>query len=139
MEAASKGCKEEGGLTVAILPTHTGEEANAYVDVRLPTGMGWTRNSFVAMASDALIVVGGRSGTLSEIAYGWMYDKPVVALTADGVEGWGPKLAGSPIDNRRDDQVWAEETPAGAVARAFNLAAERGRGEGKAAPTNPLP
>jgi uncharacterized protein (TIGR00725 family) len=65
MEAACRGAKEAGGLTVGILPGESREEANPYVDVALPTGLGNARNALTVLAGDAVIVVGGEAGTLS--------------------------------------------------------------------------
>ena len=67
MEAVCKGAKEEGGLTIGILPTLDESSANPYVDIRIPTGLGWFRNPLVVLASNKVIAVGGAYGTLSEI------------------------------------------------------------------------
>src|SRR4051794_8211419 len=40
MEAACRGAKEAGGLTVGILPGFDRSDANEFVDVSLPTGLG---------------------------------------------------------------------------------------------------
>jgi len=45
MEAACKGAKEAGGLTVGILPGESRDEANPHVDIALPTGMGNARSA----------------------------------------------------------------------------------------------
>jgi len=50
-----------------------------------------------------VVAIGGASGTLSEIAYAWMYDKPIVALTGGG--GWTDRLGGAPLDDRRTDRI----------------------------------
>jgi len=68
MEAASKGAKKAGGTTVGILP-HYGSEANSFVDIRIPTGLGQARNVIVVSSSNVIIAVGGGFGTLSEIAF----------------------------------------------------------------------
>jgi uncharacterized protein (TIGR00725 family) len=68
MEAASRGCLEEGGMTVGILPGSDPSAANPWVRIPLPTGMGEARNALVVRAGEAVIAVGGGWGTLSEIA-----------------------------------------------------------------------
>ncbi|HHF42728.1 MAG: TIGR00725 family protein [Candidatus Aminicenantes bacterium] len=78
MEAASRGAKEKGGLTVGILPGASHKEANPYIDLPLATALGHTRNSLVALNADVIIAVDGRYGTLSEIALGKIYGKPVI-------------------------------------------------------------
>ena len=86
MEAASRGAKEQGGLTVGILPGYKKEDANAYLDVKLPTGVGLARNIFVVRAADAVIAVNGEYGTLSEIAFALSEEKVVL-----GIETWAIK------------------------------------------------
>lgn len=109
MEGASQGCKDNGGIVVGILPDINDEksDANQYLDISIPTNMGWTRNSFVAMASDGLIIIGGKAGTMSEIAYGWMYNKPLVTLDHDTIpiDRWGRKVANTALDDRRTDII----------------------------------
>jgi uncharacterized protein (TIGR00725 family) len=80
MEAACRGAKDAGGITVGLLPTSRKDDANPYVDIIIVTNMGHARNSIVAHSSDVLIAVGGEYGTLSEIALGLKIGKPVVTL-----------------------------------------------------------
>ena len=80
MEAACRGAKEAGGLTVGILPGNERSEANPYVDVPLVTGLGEARNIIVARSGRAVIAVGGEYGTLSEIAFALKFGVPVVGL-----------------------------------------------------------
>ncbi len=69
MEAACRGARSAGGVTVGILPGTERRHGNAYLDIALPTGMGEMRNALIVRASDALIAVAGEFGTLSEIAF----------------------------------------------------------------------
>ena len=90
MEAASRGAKDGGGRTVGILPGLDRSDANAYLDVSLPTGMGEMRNGLVARAAEAVVAVGGAWGTLAEIAFARAAGTPVFGvgswdLGADGV------------------------------------------------------
>lgn len=87
MEAASRGAKEEGGLTLGILPGNRPGEANPYIDLPVATGLGYTRNSLVAMNADVLIAVDGEYGTLSEIAYGLIYGRRVIGLGTWDISG----------------------------------------------------
>jgi uncharacterized protein (TIGR00725 family) len=80
MEASAKGAKEEGGLTVAILPGTSKEEASPYMDVKIVTAMSHARNAIIARSADVLIAVDGGLGTLSEIALALKIDKPVIVL-----------------------------------------------------------
>jgi uncharacterized protein (TIGR00725 family) len=94
MQAAAGGAKEEGGLTIGILPGCSPAEANPYIDISIATGMGYSRNSLVAMNADVLIAIDGEYGTLSEIAYGCIYGKKVIGLGTWDIPGVIP--AGSP-------------------------------------------
>ena len=87
MEAASRGAKEAGGFTMGILPGNSLDDANIYVDIPVATGLGYGRNSLVAMNSDVIIAIDGQYGTLSEIAYGRIYGKKVVGMGTWDVEG----------------------------------------------------
>lgn len=80
MEAACLGAVEAGGTTVGILPGASAKSANPHVTIPLPTGLGEARNALVATSSDALIAIGGKLGTLSEIALALRAGIPVVAL-----------------------------------------------------------
>ncbi|MFA5367301.1 MAG: TIGR00725 family protein, partial [Dehalococcoidia bacterium] len=48
MEAACRGARAEGGLTVGILPGNNRKDANRYVTIPIVTGIGYARNSIVA-------------------------------------------------------------------------------------------
>lgn len=121
MEAASRGAHESAsyreGDTVGVLPNEDPGAANAWVDIAIPTGMSHARNAIVANA-DALIAIGGRAGTLSEIAFAWTLRRLVVALDSTG---WAEKLAGAPLDDRPrysgmpDDQIFGALTPDEAI------------------------
>ena len=88
MEAASKGAREAGGITVGILPGFSRDEANSYVDIPITTGLSHARNVIVARSADAVIAISGEYGTLSEIAIALKLGKPVIGLkTWDSVEG----------------------------------------------------
>lgn len=87
MEAASRGAKEAGGLTVGILPGNNPDQANSYIDIPLATNMGHSRNSLVALNSDVLIAINGKYGTLSEIAFGCIYRKKIIGLGTWDIKG----------------------------------------------------
>ncbi|MDX1658936.1 MAG: TIGR00725 family protein [Nitriliruptorales bacterium] len=106
MEAAASGAQEAGGLTVGLLPGGDREAANPYLSVVIPTGLGELRNGLIVRASDALIAVGGRYGTLSEVAFALKTGVPVVSL-----DSWRP-----------GDDVVTSGDPAEAVRLALDLA-----------------
>lgn len=127
MEAASKGARSSAayrsGDVIALLPGRDRSEANPFADIVLPTGLDHVRNAIVALA-DAVVVVGGGAGTLTEIAFAWMHKRLIVALKPAG--GWGARLADQRVDERvrypdmLDDRVFGVESPvevAEAIAR----------------------
>ena len=103
MEAACRGAKEAGGLTVGILPGSDSSDANPFVDVVVPTGLGEARNALVVAAADVVIAIGGGYGTLSEIALALKAGKRVIGLGTWEIEG-----------------VTAADSPEAAVAAALS-------------------
>jgi len=86
MEAASRGARAEGGITIGILPQEHKREANEYIDIPIATGLGVGRNVIIARTADILIAIGGGYGTLSEIAFALQMGKTVI-----GIETWDIK------------------------------------------------
>lgn len=116
MEAAARGCAEEGGLTLGLLPGGDGSAANPWIRIPLPTGMGEGRNVLVVRVAEAVVAVGGKWGTLSEIALARKIGRPVALLGEPAAPGLGLPAPASP-----------EEAAEWAV-----LAARRARREGEA-------
>ncbi len=80
MEGAAKGAKENGGVTIGIIPGESKEEANPYIDHTIVTGFGEGRNLIVIRSSDVIIALPGKYGTLSELSFCLKLGKPVVSL-----------------------------------------------------------
>jgi len=93
MEAACRGAFEAGGTTVGILPGTDRSDANRWVTIALPSGLGEARNALVVNAADAVIAVGGEWGTLSEIALAVRASIPVV-----GIDTWELLREGRAVD-----------------------------------------
>ncbi|MBF0490629.1 MAG: TIGR00725 family protein [Candidatus Omnitrophica bacterium] len=87
MEAAAKGAKKAGGLTIGILPGKDKDDANPYIDIALPTSIGYARNTIVACSADIVIALPGSHGTNSEICYALVYGRPVIDLGGWGMSG----------------------------------------------------
>ncbi len=87
MEAAARGAAEAGGLTVGILRGSRGEDANPWIRVPLPTGLGEARNAIVVAAAEVAVAVGGSWGTLSEIALARKMGREVGTLGLPPAEG----------------------------------------------------
>lgn len=80
MEAACRGAKEAGGTTIGLVPGKSKEDANAFVDIALPTTIGFARNAMVAASGHVVLALPGSHGTLSEICYALVYKRPVIDL-----------------------------------------------------------
>lgn len=80
MEAACRGAKEAGGLTIGILPGGEAGEANPFVDIPIVTGIGFARNIILVRTAQALVALDGSYGTLSELAHALQMGRPVVGL-----------------------------------------------------------
>jgi uncharacterized protein (TIGR00725 family) len=87
MEAACRGAKEAGGLTVGILPGENSDDANRFVDIAITSGMGYSRNALVAGTADLVIAFPGKYGTLSEIAFALNSGKEVYGLGTWDIAG----------------------------------------------------
>lgn len=109
MEAVCKGLKRSPetffGQTVGILPGASKVDANQFIDIAIPTGIGIARNTVIINTVDVLIAAGGGAGTLSEIAFAWQQNKKVLCVTTFG--GWAAELASQNLDDRTKDLLIA--------------------------------
>jgi uncharacterized protein (TIGR00725 family) len=83
MEAIAKGVYEESGTVIGILKGRDLDEGNPYLTLPIATGMDIARNAVLAYNCDAAVAISGKYGTMSEIAYAFQLDKPVI-----GYETW---------------------------------------------------
>ncbi|MFB9236501.1 TIGR00725 family protein [Plantactinospora siamensis] len=115
MAAVAAGARSAGGLVLGVLPEADRRAAGPDLSAALATGMGQARNVIVAASGDAVIVIGGSWGTLSELAHAYRLGVPVVCLG-----GWGiVDSAGRPVD------LTIAPDPAAAVRLALELASHR--------------
>ncbi|MCP2336516.1 hypothetical protein FHU30_001856 [Actinomadura rupiterrae] len=68
MAAVAAGARSAGGTVVGILSRDDADGANPDLSIVIPTGLGEARNNVIVNSGDAVIVVGGSWGTLSEVA-----------------------------------------------------------------------
>lgn len=87
MAAACEGARQEGGLTVGILPGTQRGEANQFVDIEIVTGILEARNLIIIRTADVLVAIGGSYGTLSEIGFALKMNKPVIGLKTWDIPG----------------------------------------------------
>ena len=126
MEAASRGARSGGGLTVGILPSARRDDSNPYVMLAIPTGLGSARALTIIRSCDAIVVVGGGAGTLVELGLAYLESKPLVVLRhsgglADRVEQF--LLDGRYLDERRLVPVFFADNPEATVKLAVSLSA----------------
>jgi len=106
MEAACRGAHTEGGMTIGILPGESRRMANPYVQIPIVTGIGYARNVIVVKSAQAVIAIGGKYGTLSEISHALQSNIPVT-----------------------DSSIILAQNPAEAVDKALNLATSQPPGQ----------
>jgi len=87
MKAVCQGFKVGGGVTIGIVPGYDKNDANPYVDIVLPTGLGLARNVLVVKAADVVVALPGEAGTLSEIAYCLQFGIPVISFNSWDIPG----------------------------------------------------
>jgi uncharacterized protein (TIGR00725 family) len=90
MAAASKGCYEAGGTVIGMLPGDHRSDANDWVSIAIPTGLGELRNGLIVRSADAMIAGGGADGPLSEVALGLQAGLKVFGLHTWDIEGITP-------------------------------------------------
>ena len=84
MAAVAAGVRSRDGLVVGVRPNASREGASPDLSATIVTNMGEARNAIIVWSADAVIVVGGSWGTLSELALAKRRgDVPVVQ-----VGGW---------------------------------------------------
>ncbi len=119
MEAAARGAREGGGITVGILPGNSADQANPYIDIPIVTGLGDARNTINVLTSQVIVAIHGAFGTLSEIALALKCGTPVV-----GLETWTL----SPPPGETAPKIAVAGSPDEAIDRAINLISTRTRG-----------
>ena len=75
MNEALKGAKENGGLTVGIMPTDDKSEYSKYVDIPIITTM--------TLTSDIIVACGISAGTSSEISLAIKPKKKIILIGLD--------------------------------------------------------
>ena len=113
MKASCHGAHDSGGLTVGIIPQDNASEANPFCDIVIPSGMGLTRDFLNALAADGIIIIGGGSGTLSEVCAAYMHKKPMVAIKNMG--GAVESYIDGYIDHRKNVKIIGVDSPKEAV------------------------
>jgi len=87
MEAALKGAKDSGGLTIGILPEDEVRYANKYVDIPITTGLGEVRNFVLINTGIIIVSIGISEGTLIEISYALKRGKTLFSYNLPEIPG----------------------------------------------------
>lgn len=114
MDAASRGAKDAGGLTIGILAGCDRTSMSAAVDIPIVTALGNARNAINALSSQVMIACGIGAGTTSEIALALKEQTPVILLNhSQETHRFFQQLTCDP--------VWTAQSPDEAVAIAQRL------------------
>jgi uncharacterized protein (TIGR00725 family) len=80
MAAAAEGVASRRGLVIGIRPDDSRHGAHPDLSAVVATNMGEARNAVIVCSADAVVVVGGSWGTLSELALAKRRGIPVISL-----------------------------------------------------------
>jgi len=120
--AACRGAKKNGGLTVGVTygkGKEIYEKKNADIVIASGLERGGGRETTLVLSCDAIIAIGGGSGTLTEMAIAYQDNIPIVVIENTG--GWSEKLANSFIDERKRVKVKVAKNAKEAVAKVLKL------------------
>lgn len=127
MKEAARGAHASSkyleGDVIGILPGSDPSAANEFIDIAICTGLDHARN-FIVANSDAVVAVGGGSGTLSELSYAWIMKRLVMAyrvpdkiLCDEIFSDWSSVVADKKLDDKLryaeilDDRIYGVDTP----------------------------
>lgn len=118
--AAAKGAAKAGGLNIGISAFAERKKASKWLSVPILTGMGFGRNQIIALSCDAMIVIGGGVGALTEMCYAYAYSKPIIVIK--GLGGLCEPYIGNYMDQKKTVKPAGAKNPKAAVALAFKMA-----------------
>jgi len=118
MEWASKWAKDWWWITVWFVKGSERNVANPYVDIEIVTNMGtWWDGFMIPYSADGAIIVWWWVGTLKEVSWFYLANKPLVAITWTG---WrAEKLAWTYLDERKIRMIQQASSPQEAVSKLF--------------------
>jgi uncharacterized protein (TIGR00725 family) len=83
MASSARGARENGGITVGILPDNHPQGASPFIQIPILTGMGNARNCINVLSSNVVVACPGGTGTISEIALALKSSRPVILMNFD--------------------------------------------------------
>ncbi len=113
MASSAKGARENGGVTVGILPDETHRGASPYIQIPILTGMGNARNCINVLSSHVVIACPGGTGTISEIALALKSNRPVILMNFDILDMF--------VRYQQNDKLFAVKTPEEVIAKIDDL------------------
>ncbi len=111
---AAESARQQGGQTVGITygkGMSIFDESGIVVATGLERGGG--REMALCMSCDAMISVGGGSGTLTEMVIAYQARIPVIAIQGTG--GWSDRMAGEYFDERKRAKILSAKSAHDAV------------------------
>ncbi len=117
---AAQSAQINGGESIAFIWGEKKQNIQNLDSVQIVTGQmrgGGREYSFI-LSCDAIIAIGGGSGTLMEISMAYQNNIPII--TVKGTGGWSEKLANQYIDERKRIRV----VEAGNAIEAVKIAIE---------------
>lgn len=118
MKAVCRGAKKAGGITIGIMP-YEKNEANEFIDIALSTGLGNFRNFLVSTTGDVTIAIGGRWGTLNEICFRMILEKPLILIKGTG--GCVDEIIKGNIMQGVENNFLVADSADDAVKKAFEI------------------
>ncbi|MGC9214434.1 TIGR00725 family protein [Athalassotoga sp.] len=101
MEAVSRGAKKAGGIVVGMLSGH--EKGNDYLTIEIEMGFDASISSvFMMYNADAVISIGGRSGTALELFAAYLKKIPIILMAGTG--GWTDRMINDLVDGKYFDE-----------------------------------
>lgn len=117
MDFVARGAHRENGMTIGIIPEDDLSKTSKYVDVPIITGIGFARNQIIALSCDAMIVIGGGVGSLTEAAYAYRFSKPVIVIKE--LESIVEPYIGKYMDDKKTVKILGAKSAKEAVELAF--------------------
>lgn len=112
---AAREAEENRGNTVAFVWDSSKMDLGKLNSLQIVTGQarGGGREFSLVLSCDAIVCIGGGSGTLTEIAMAYQAGIPIVVLENTG--GWSQKLADTFLDDRKRMKILSAKNAKGAV------------------------
>ena len=89
-----------------------------FIDIPIVTGIGHRRNFLVISTADIVIAIGGRWGTLNEISFSMIFEKPLILIRGTG--GCVDEIVNGNLMQDIESSYYIADSAEDAVEKAFN-------------------